>query len=235
MGPTGIGYNTKKVRARLGDDYKVDSWSLVFDPEIVTKLADCGVTFLDAKSEMLPAALNYLGLDPNSHDRGELEKTAELLKSVRPYIRYFNSSQYVNDLTNGEVCVAVGWFGDVFQARDRASEAENGVDIAYVIPSEGAYQWFDMLAIPNDAPNPEAAHAFINFIMDPQIAADITNYVWYASANQAAMPLIDPEITSDPAVFLPQEVEDKLWVSKVVPPWVDRQMTRLWTSVKIGR
>ena len=234
-GTTGIGYNEMMVRERLGDEYEIDSWSLVFDPEVAAKVADCGVAFLDAKTEMLPAALNYLGLDPNSHDKAELEKAADLLKAVRPHVRYFHSSQYINDLANGDICVAVGWSGDVFQASDRASEAENGVEITYFIPNEGAYQWFDMLAIPVDAPNPDAAHAFINFVMDPQIAADITNHVWYASPNQAAMPLIDEEITADPSIFPPEDVEGKLWVSTLVPPRVDRLMTRLWTSVKTGR
>ncbi len=234
-GTTGLGYNIEKLKERLGDDFVVDSWNVVFDPDIVSKLADCGVTFLDAKDEMLPAALNYLGYDPNSFDPEELEKAADLMKAVRPHIRYFHSSQYINDLANGDICLAVGWSGDVFQARDRADEADNGVEIAYVIPMEGAYQWFDMLAIPTDAPNPEAAHAFINFVLDPQIAADITNYVWYASPNEAAMPLIDAEIVSDPGIFPPSEVKENLWVAKVQPPRVDRLMTRLWTSVKTGR
>lgn len=234
-GTTGVGYNIDKIKERLGEDFVVDSWNIVFDPEIVAQLADCGVTFLDAKDEMLPAALNYLGHDPNSFDRDELQQAADLMKAVRPHIRYYHSSQYINDLANGDICLAVGWSGDVFQARDRASEADNGVDIAYVIPKEGAYQWFDMLAIPVDAPNPDAAHAFINFVLEPQIAADITNYVWYASPNQAAMSLIDPEITADPGIFPPAAVKENLWVAKVHPPRVDRLMTRLWTSVKTGR
>lgn len=234
-GTTGIGYNVGKVAERLGGDYAGDSWDMVFNPETAAKLADCGISMLDAPTEIIPAALNYLGYNPNSADSGELEKAAELLKSVRPHVRYFHSSQYINDLANGDTCVAVGWSGDVFQARDRADEADNGVEIAYVVPKEGALQWFDMLAIPVDAPNPDAAHKFIDFIMDAQITADITNYVWYASANAAALPLIDEEITSDPGIFPTEEAKSKLWPSKVQTPKVDRTITRHWTSVTTGQ
>ncbi|MBW8639871.1 polyamine ABC transporter substrate-binding protein [Hoeflea sp. WL0058] len=234
-GTTGLGYNEDMIAERLGDDYVVDSWAVLFDPEVVSKLQDCGVAVLDAPTELFPAALNYLGYDPNSFDKKELEEAADLMKSVRPYIRYFHSSQYINDLANGDICLAMGWSGDLFQSRDRADEADNGVSIAYVIPKEGALQWFDVLAIPADAPHPEEAHAFINFIMDPQITADITNYVWYASANKAAMPLIDEEITSDPGIFPPQEVLDNLFADKPQPPSADRLVNRLWTSVKTGQ
>ena len=141
---------------------------------------------------MLPSALAYLGLDPTSSEPEDLEKAAELLERVRPFIRYFHSSQYISDLANGEICVAVGFSGDIFIAADRAVQAGTGVEIAYSVPKEGAQQWFDMAAIPADAPNPEGAHAFLNFVMDPQISADITNYVWYANANAASMPLVDP-------------------------------------------
>ncbi len=234
-GTTGIGYNVGAVAERLGEDYEVDSWSLVFDPEVVSKLADCGVSMLDAPSEMIPAAMNYLGLDPVSTDPDDLKAGAELLESVRPYIRYFHSSQYISDLANGDTCVAVGWSGDVFQAQARADEAENGVEIAYIIPKEGALQWFDMMAIPADAPNPDAAHAFINFVMDAQITADITNYVWYANGNAASMPLVDEEITSDPGIFPSEEAKANLWAAKVNDARTDRLITRLWTAVKTGQ
>ncbi|VAW20923.1 Putrescine ABC transporter putrescine-binding protein PotF (TC 3.A.1.11.2) [hydrothermal vent metagenome] len=233
-GTTGIGYNVKAIEERLGKDYKVNSWDLVFNPEIVAKLADCGVSFLDAPTEMIPAAMNYLGLDPNSTVKADLEAGAALLESVRPSIRYFHSSQYINDLANGDTCVAVGWSGDVFQARARAEEAGNGVEVGYIIPKEGALQWFDMMAIPVDAPHPDAALKFINFIMDPQITADITNYVWYANANKASMPLVDPEITSDPGIFPSEEAKKNLWASTVYNARTDRIITRLWTKVKTG-
>ncbi len=234
-GTTGIGYNTKAVAERLGADYTVDSWSLIFDPEISAKLADCGISLLDAPTEMIPAAMNYLGLDPNSTNKADLEAGAALLETIRPNIRYFHSSQYISDLANGDTCVAVGWSGDVFQAQARAAEADNGVEIAYVIPKEGALQWFDMMAIPADAPHPDLAHQFINFIMDPQITADITNYVWYANGNAASMPLVDPDITSDPGIFPTEAAKANLWASTVYDARTDRTITRLWTRVKTGQ
>ena len=234
-GTTGIGYNVGAIAERLGEDFEVDSWSLIFDPEIAAKLADCGISLLDAPTEMLPAAMNYLGLDPNSTAKEDFEAGAALLETVRPNIRYFHSSQYISDLANGDTCVAVGWSGDVFQAQARADEAENGVEVAYVIPKEGALQWFDMLAIPADAPNPEAAHTFLNFIMDAQITADITNYVWYANGNAASMALVDEDITSDPGIFPTEEAKANLWASTVYDARTDRTVTRLWTRVKTGQ
>lgn len=234
-GTTGIGYNVDAVAERLGEDYAGDSWDMVFDPATVSKLADCGVTILDAPSEIVPAALRYLGFDPNSEDLDEIEKAGELLKSIRPHVRYFHSSQYINDLANGDVCLSVGWSGDIFQARDRADEADNGVSVSYVIPKEGALQWFDMMAIPTDAPNVENAHKFINFIMDAQITADITNYVWYANGNAASMPLVDPEIVEDTGIFPSDEAKKNLWPAKVLTPKADRKTTRTWTSVKTGQ
>ena len=234
-GTTGIGYNLGAVAERLGEDYEVDSWGLIFDPEVSAKLADCGISVLDAPTEMIPAAMNYLGLDPNSTDKADLEAGAALLETIRPNIRYFHSSQYISDLANGDTCVAVGWSGDVFQAQARAADAENGVEIAYVIPKEGALQWFDMMAIPADAPNPDAAHAFINFVMDAQITADITNYVWYANGNAASMPLVDPDITSDPGIFPTEAAKAGLWASTVYDARTDRTITRLWTRVKTGQ
>ncbi len=234
-GTTGIGYNYGEIAARLGDDYEVSSWDLVFNPEIVSKLADCGVTMLDAPTEIIPAAMNYLGLDPRSTDKADLEAGAALLESVRPHIRYFHSSQYINDLANGDICVSVGWSGDVFQALYRAEEVDNGVEVGYVIPDEGALQWFDMMAIPVDAPHVDNAHTFINFIMDAQITADITNYVWYANGNAASMPMVDPDITSDPGIFPTEAASAKLWSSQVYDARTDRVVTRLWTKVKTGQ
>ncbi len=234
-GTTGIGYDAAKITERLGEDAPLDSWSLIFDPEIVSQLADCGVTMLDAPTEMLPAAMNYLGLDPRSTDTADFEAGAELLESIRPHVRYFHSSQYISDLANGDVCLSVGWSGDIFQAQARAAEAENGVEITYVIPDEGALQWFDMMAIPADAPNPDLAHEFINFIMRPDVTADITNYVWYANANEASMELVDEEITSDPAIFPTDETAQVLYPAAVYDARTDRTVNRLWTQVKTGQ
>jgi putrescine transport system substrate-binding protein len=234
-GTTGLGYDVAKVAERLGEDAPTNSWALIFDPAYAEKLADCGITMLDSPSDVLPSALAYLGLDPTTTDADELQLAADLIQGVRPYIRYFHSSQYINDLANGEVCVSLGFSGDVFIAAARAEEAGNGIEIAYSVPQEGALQWFDMMVIPADAPNPEAAHAWINFIMDPQITADITNYVWYANANAASMPLVDPEIAGDPAIFPPPEVVAKLFPQVVYDARTDRAVTRMWTTVRTGQ
>ena len=234
-GSTGIGYNVNAVAERLGADFEVDGWSLIFEEENIAALADCGVTFLDTPVEMFPAAMNYLGLDPTSTNEADFNAALELLQRVAPHVRYFHSSQYISDLANGEICVAVGWSGDVFQARDRAEEAGRGVEIDYLIPSEGAHQWFDMLAIPVDAPNPEGAHAFINFIMDPQITADITNYVWYANANAASMEFVDEEIRNDPAVFPPAETIARMWQLQPYDVRTSSTLNRLWTRVRTGQ
>ncbi|GGD63136.1 extracellular solute-binding protein [Lacimicrobium alkaliphilum] len=234
-GTTGIGFNEDKVKQALGEDYEVNSWDMVFDPDVVSKLADCGVVTLDAASEMVPAALHYLGLDPNSKDADEIQQAGELLKSIRPHIRYFHSSQYINDLANGDICVAVGWSGDVFQAADRADEADNGVSVGYVIPKEGAAMWFDMLAIPADAKSMDAAYQFVNHLLEPEVIAGVSDYVWYPNANKSATSLVDPEITSNPAIYPPQDVMEKLYTFEVMPARVSRVVNRVWTDVKSGR
>ena len=177
-GTTGIGVNVGKVTEVLGEDAPIDSWALVFDPANMEKLASCGVHFLDAPSEMIPAALKYIGENPDSHDPDVIAKAEAVFMAVRPHIRKFHSSEYINALANGDICVAVGWSGDVLQARDRADEADNGVEIAYNAPVEGAQMWFDQMAIPVDAPNPDGAHKFLNFIMDPRNMAAASNYVY---------------------------------------------------------
>ncbi|MFT3973246.1 MAG: polyamine ABC transporter substrate-binding protein [Amaricoccus sp.] len=234
-GTTGLGYNEDAVKKRLGDDAPTDSWALIFDPKYAAKLADCGITMLDSQTDVMQSALAYLGLDPKSTSADDMEKAAALLQTVRPYIRYFHSSQYISDLANGEVCVSLGYSGDVFIAADRAEQAGNGVKISYSVPKEGAQQWFDLMAIPADAPNPEGALAWMNFIMEPQITADITNYVWYANANTAAMPLVEDDIKNDPAIFPPAEILAKLFPTVVYDAKLDRVMTRLWTKVQTGQ
>lgn len=233
-GTTAIGYNVRKIEERLGADAPIDSWALVFDPKNAEKLADCGITMLDAPVEIIPAALNYLGMDPGAQDKESIDKAEALLATIAPYVRYFHSSQYINDLANGDVCLSVGWSGDVFQARDRADEADNGVEIAYTVPKEGALMWFDMLAIPSDAPHPDNALKFLNFLMDAQIAADITDFVWYANGNAAATPLVDKDITGDPGIYPTEAAKKKLYVSVVYDSKSDRLLNRAWTSVKTG-
>lgn len=234
-GTTGIGYNVGKVKEALGEDYVVDSWKMMFDPETMAKLASCGVAWLDTPTELVPTVLNYLGEDPNSFDETVIEKAAQAMEAVRPHLRYYHSSQYINDLANGDICVAIGWSGDVFQARDRADEAANGVVIDYVIPKEGGIMWFDMMAIPKDARNIDEAYALIDYLLEPQVMADIQNYVTYASANLAALPMVDEEVRNNPAVYPPEEVKAKLFTLAVLPPEVDRLYTRLWTRLKTGR
>ena len=233
-GTTGIGVNLGKVKEALGEDAPVDSWDLVFDPANMEKLADCGVHFLDAPAEMIPAALNYIGEDPNSHDPDVIAKAEEVFMPVRPYIQKFHSSEYINALANGDVCVAVGWSGDILQARDRAAEAENGVEIAYNAPSEGAQMWFDQMAIPVDAPNPEGAHKFLNFIMDAENMAAASNYVYYANGNKASQEHLVEDVIGDPAIYPSEAALNNLFTTTPYPPKVQRVVTRLWTKIKSG-
>jgi putrescine transport system substrate-binding protein len=234
-GTTGIGYNVDMIAERLGADYVVDSWELVFNPEIASRVADCGISFLDAPNEMNPAALAYLGRDPQSVAPEDLEAAADLMNAARENVRYFHSSQYIGDLANGETCVAVGWSGDVFQAAARAQEAGRGVNVGYSIPQEGALVWFDMLAVPVDAPNPENALRFINYLMQPDVIAEITNYVWYANGNRTSWPLVDPDITGDPAIYPTEEVMGRLFTAVTYDSRTDRIATRLWTRVRTGQ
>jgi putrescine transport system substrate-binding protein len=234
-GTNGIGYNAEIVRERLGEDAPTDSWDLIFDPEVAAQLADCGITLLDAAPEVIPIALNYLGFAYDSTDPEELEQAAALIEEIRPHVRYFHSSQYISDLANGEVCVSLGWSGDVFIAADRAAEAGRGVEIAYSIPKEGTVQWFDMMAIPADAPNPDAAHEFINFILQPEIIAEVTNYVYYPNAVPASLEYVDEEIRDNPEIYPPQEVLDNLFPSEVRDPRTERLLTRLWTRIRTGQ
>jgi putrescine transport system substrate-binding protein len=234
---TGIGYNIDKVKERLGDNAPVDSWDLVFKPENMEKLKDCGVAFLDAPTEIFASALQYLGKDPNSTDVKDYTGAAyELLEKVRPNIRYFHSSQYITDLANGDICVILGWSGDILQSRDRANEAKNGVHIGYQIPKEGALVFFDTFAIPKDSENPDEAHEFLNFVMKPEIAAQVTNDVNFASANKEANDkFVKPEVKNDPAVYPKPEVMEKLFTLQVKDPKLERVITRTWTKLKTGK
>lgn len=234
-GTNGLGYNVAKVRAVLGEDAEVDSWALVFEVENIRKLSSCGVAFLDSGDEMLPAMLHYLGLDPNSQDPKDYARAEAKLLEVRPYVTYFHSSKYISDLANGNICMAVGYSGDVFQAADRAEEAGKGIEIGYAIPREGANLWFDMLAIPADAKNVEQAHAFINYLLDPEVIAEVSDYVGYANPNKAAQALMDPEVLADETIYPPDEVLEKLYISAELPPAVQRSMTRSWAKVKSGK
>ncbi len=234
-GTTGIGFNVDKIEEIFGSTEVTGSWSLVFDPAKISKLKDCGVTLLDTPSDMIPIALHYLGEDPHSADPAVLQKAADLIKGIRPYVQNFHSSQYVSSLANGTTCLVVGWSGDIIQARDRAEEAGNGVNVGYSIPVEGAPQWFDMLAIPADAKHPENAYAFINYLLEPQVAANNTNYIQYANPVASATPLVDEAIRNDPTIYPPDAVKAKLFTYAVNSPETDKLYTRLWTEIKTGR
>ena len=233
-GTTGIGVNVGKVTELLGEDAPIDSLELIFNPENMEKLGECGVHFLDAPAEMIPAALKYIGEDPDSHDPDVIAKVEEVYAGIRPYIQKFHSSEYINALANGDICVAVGWSGDILQARDRADEADNGVEIAYNAPKEGAQMWFDQMAIPTDAPNPDGAHKFLNFIMDAQNMAAASNYVYYANGNKASQEYLIEDVIDDPAIYPSQEAMDNLFTTTPYPAKVQRVVTRLWTKIKSG-
>ena len=234
-GTTGIGYNVEAVTAMLGEEAELDSWSLLFDPEIAESLSGCGIAVLDDEGEALAAALLYLGIDPNTTDPDAIQAATDLFMSVRPFIRYFHASKYINDLANGDICVAHGYSGDVLQARDRAEEAGRGVEVAYAIPREGAVLWVDLMAIPADAPNPEQAHAFIDFLMVPENIAEITDEVAYANANRAATEFVDTEIRTDPGVYPTDDLRERLVTLDPLPDDVRRARVRAWTQIKTGR
>ena len=233
-GTTGIGVNVGKVTEILGEDVAMGSLSLIFEPGNMEKLAECGVHFLDAPTEMIPAALKYIGEDPDSKDPDVIAKAEPVLMGVRPFVQKFHSSEYINALANGDICVAFGWSGDILQARDRAYEADNGVEIAYNAPIEGALMWFDQMAIPADAPNPEGAHIFLNFIMDAQNMAQASNYVYYANGNAASKEFLVEDVIGDPAIYPDEATLENLYTTTPYPARVQRTVTRLWTKIKSG-
>jgi putrescine transport system substrate-binding protein len=233
-GTTGLGVNVGKVTEVLGEDAPMGSLALIFEPENMEKLAECGVHFLDAPTEMIPAALKYIGEDPDAKDAETLEKAEPVLSAVRPYVQKFHNSEYINALANGDICVAFGWSGDILQARDRAAEAENGVEIEYHAPSEGALMWFDQMAIPVDAPNPEAAHTFLNFIMDAQNMATASNYVYYANGNEASQEFLNEDVIGDTAIYPDAETLENLYTTTPYDARTQRTVTRMWTGIKSG-
>jgi len=233
-GTNGIGYNPEKIKAALGID-EIDSWAVLFEPENIEKLSQCGVSMLDSPDEMLPAMLAYLGLNPNSTNPDDYKKAEEKFISISKHVTYFHSSRYITDLANGNICIAAGFSGDVMQAADRANEAGNGIEIAYAIPKDGAALWFDVMAIPKDAPNPKAALAFINYVLNPEVIAKISDSVGYANPNLAAHDFMDEEIADNPSIYPPQTVLDKTYVSVELPQNIIRVMTRSWTRIKSGK
>ncbi|WP_246641463.1 polyamine ABC transporter substrate-binding protein [Paraburkholderia edwinii] len=234
-GTTGLGYNVTKAQQILGKNVALDSWDVLFKPENISKLKACGVSVLDAPDQMFAAALHYMGKDPMSTNPADYRAALEMLKKIRPYITQFNSSGYINDLVGGDICFAYGWSGDVVIAKHRAVEAKKPYKIEYYIPKGGAPVWFDVMAIPKDAKNKEAALAWINYIETPQVHAAITNAVYYPSANAEARKYVDKDVANDPAVYPPPEVVKTLFLLKPLPPEIQRLQTRLWTEFKSGR
>jgi putrescine transport system substrate-binding protein len=235
VGTSGIGYNVDRVKALLGDDAPTDTWSLIFDPAIASKLSGGGISVMDDEMGGMSAALMYLGKDPNTNDPRDFDVAVALFRKVRPYIKYFHSSQYINDLANGDLCVAHGYSGDVLQARDRAEEAGNDVHIAYTVPTQGTILWIDVMAIPTDAPRKDNAYAFINYLLKPDVIAAISNEEAYANANRAATGLIDESVRDDPGVYPPEDVKQRLVTIGTLPDKIQRLKVRAWTRIKSGQ
>ncbi|MBL8773098.1 MAG: polyamine ABC transporter substrate-binding protein [Phenylobacterium sp.] len=234
QGTIGIGYNEDAVKKRL-PGVTIDSWAILFEPANLAKLKDCGVYFLDASEDMFAMALVYLGKDPNSTNPADYAAATDLMLKARPYVRKFHSSEYVDALANGDICAAVGYSGDVLQAKARAEEAKNGVKVAYAVPKEGSEIWFDVFTIPKDAPHPDAAHKFIAFMLRPDIIARASNFTQYANANTAATPLVDEAIRTDPNIYPSSQLSQRLFVSTTRDQALLRDVNRQWTKVLTGR
>ncbi|MBL8668048.1 MAG: polyamine ABC transporter substrate-binding protein [Rhodospirillales bacterium] len=233
-GTTGIAFNAEMIKKRM-PDAPVDSWRMIFDPEVLKHFADCGVYILDAGDEVIPAVLKFLGEDPDSKDPAVIAKAEPVLMAIRPYVRKFHSSENINALANGDICLALMWSGDAKIAAERAREAGKNFTVEYRIPREGAQMWFDMMAMPKGAPNPADATTFINYLLEPQVIAKSTNFVTYANPNPASKPYIDKAILDDPTIYPPSEVMEKLYLVTPYDQKVQRVITRVWQKVKTGK
>jgi len=233
-GTIGIGYNVDAIKKRMVNA-PVDSLSMIFDPAIVSRFVDCGVMVLDSPTDVFPAALKYLLLDPDSKKTEDLEKAAAVIRAIRPYVRKFHSSEYINALAGGNICVAFGYSGDIFQARDRAAKAKDKQDIAYAIPKEGSLLWIDVAAIPKDAPDPAQALRFLDFMMEPKVAAASSELTGYANANKAATALLPKDISGNPLIYPPPAVRARFYTITAGNAEQVRERTRLWTTIKTGR
>jgi len=238
-GTTGIGYNVKKAREVLNPDGPIETamatWDIVFKPRQFARFKDCGIHMLDSADDLMPAALHELGLDPNTKQQADFEKAADLLTGIRPNVRKFNSSEYLNALASGEICLVVGWSGDIKQAQKRAAEAKGGVEVGYAIPKEGAQMFFDNFAIPKDAPHVAEAHAFIDYMLRPEVAAKNSNFLGYANGNIASQKLIDRSVLDDRTVYPDAAMMAKLYVISAHDQKTQRLINRLWTRIKTGR
>ena len=232
-GTTGFAYNRDMILERM-PDAPLDSAAMLFDPAVVSRFADCGVSLLDDPTSVIPIAMLYLGLPANSVEPEHLARAEELLKAVRPYIKYFSSTKMLLDLPSREVCLAMAWSGDYAVAITRAAEAGVDIDLGYTIPKEGAIDWYDVMYIPADAPHPNNAYLFLDFMLRPDVVARASNYIGYANANRDALPLVDEALSSDPAIYPDQETMNRLEPSVVLPPKLERRRSRTWTKIKTG-
>ncbi len=233
-GTVGLGINAAKIK-ELAPDAPLDSYDLLFKPEWASKIAPCGITILDSAIDTYPTVLNYLGLDPNSEKPEDLKKVEDVLLKIRPYIKNFVTGQNINNLAGGDACLALAYSGDVIQATARAEEANAGVKVDYVVPKEGVQLWFDMLTIPVGAPNLDAAHKYIDFMLKPEVMAGISNFTNYANAVPASLPLIDEAVRENPSIFPPEEAKAKMFTLTAVSPQAERLRTRSWTRIKTGQ
>jgi putrescine transport system substrate-binding protein len=233
-GTCGIGYNEKMLAQAL-PNVPLDSWRLIFDPAFASKLAPCGINVLDAPAGVVRLVLKYLGKNPNAPTPQDLADVDAVLSKIRPYIRNIDSADTIETIANGDICISLAYNGDFVQARKRAKEANNGIKIGFVIPKEGSLLWFDMLAIPRDAPNPSNAHRFVNYLMDPGIIANISNYIGFANANAAATSLLDASISSDTIIFPPRDQIRRLFVEMEDSPEQSRAITRIWQKFKTAQ
>ncbi|WP_460109694.1 polyamine ABC transporter substrate-binding protein [Pseudomonas sp. S3_H04] len=231
-GTAGIGYNVEKIKAIFGNTDVTRSWKLLFDEDNIKKLSQCGVAFIDNPTQVLPITLNYLGLPPHSHEPEDYKKAEQALLKIRPYIQYFHASKYISDLANGNVCVVIGFNGDIVQAATSAKEAKNGIDIAYSIPDEGTTLWFDMLVMPKNAPHENNGYAYMNYLLEPKVIANISNSIHYANPNAAAGEFLNPDVRQDSAIYPPNSVMEKLFTVEELPAKIARLTTRLWTKLK---
>ncbi len=234
-GTTGIAYNVKAFEERMPKGTEANTLSMIFNPEIVAKFADCGVYILDTADEVIPAALTYAGLNPNSTDKNDLAKAEEILLAIRPYVKKFHSSEQINALAGGDACLSLGWSGDVMMAKSRAIEAKNNIQIEFAIPKEGALIWMDQFAIPKDAPHVDNAYTFLNFIMQPENNAKAQTYLTYASGNKGSQQYLPQELLANKALFPDSATMQKLYTKQPYAQRDQKAVTRLWTKVKSGK
>jgi len=234
-GTNGLGYNVTKVRQIMGQQAPLGSWDMLFKPENAARLKSCGISILDEAAQVFPAVLHYLGKDPNSTNPDDYEEALALLMKIRPYIRQFSSSGYIDELAAGDLCMVYGFSGDVMIARHRVKEARKPYEVDYYLPEGGAPAWFDTMAIPRDAPHPSEAMAFINYIEDPHVHAAITNTMFYPNANKETRKYVDKEVAENPMIYPPPEVARQLFVIKSPPLRILRLQNRLWAKLKLGR